>query len=272
VDVAVWLKSLGLGQYETAFRDNAIEGDLLPNLTAEDLKDLGVTIVGHRRKLLDAIAALGAATKPTSPPAAANPPSTLPLPPASSRLQARSDTSAQRRLLTVLFCDLVGSAAISASLDAEDWRNLVSAYLDAASEAVTQLGGRVAKKLGDGLMALFGHPIAQENDSERAVRAALAIQRSLAELNHNNTGSGRPELVARIGVETGAVVVCLKRYWASGGRPSTKRMSASASRSSACCRGSSFVSETARSVACRRRRRGFGEQSDHRSAICPRGK
>jgi Transposase, Mutator family/Adenylate and Guanylate cyclase catalytic domain len=92
----------------------------------------------------------------------------------------RSDASAERRLLTVLFCDLVGSTAISASLDAEDWRNLVSAYLDAASEAVTQMGGRVAKKLGDGLMALFGHPIAQENDSERAVRAALAIQRFAA--------------------------------------------------------------------------------------------
>ena len=207
MDVAAWLKTLGLGQYEAAFRDNAIEGDLLPNLTAEDLKDLGVAIVGHRRKLLDAIAALGAVSEPTSPPAAANPPPTLPSPAVSSRLQVRSDASAERRLLSVLFCDLVGSTAISASLDAEDWRNLVSAYLDAASEAVTQMGGRVAKKLGDGLMALFGHPIAQENDSERAVRAALAIQRSLAELNRNNAGSGRPELVARIGVETGAVVV-----------------------------------------------------------------
>ena len=106
-----------------------------------------------------------------------------------------------------MFCDLVGSTTISAALDAEDWRNLVSAYLDAASEAVAQMGGRVAKKLGDGLMALFGHPIAQENDSERAVRAALAIQRALAELNQENAGSGRPELVARIGVESGAVVV-----------------------------------------------------------------
>jgi class 3 adenylate cyclase len=101
----------------------------------------------------------------------------------------------------------VGSTTISAALDAEDWRNLVSAYLDAASEAVTQMGGRVAKRLGDGLMALFGHPIAQENDPERAVRAALAIQRALAELNRNNAGSGCPELVARIGVATGQVVV-----------------------------------------------------------------
>ena len=106
-----------------------------------------------------------------------------------------------------MFCDLVGSTAISAGLDAEDWRNFVSAYLDAASEAVTQMGGRVARTLGDGLMALFGHPIAQENDSERAIRAALAIQRALAELNRKNPGSCQPELVARIGVESGAVLV-----------------------------------------------------------------
>jgi class 3 adenylate cyclase len=84
------------------------------------------------------------------------------------------DGSAERRHLTVMFCDLVGSTSLAAKLDAEDWRDLVSAYLDAASAAVTQMGGRVAKKLGDGLMALFGYPIAQENDSERAVRAALA--------------------------------------------------------------------------------------------------
>jgi class 3 adenylate cyclase/tetratricopeptide (TPR) repeat protein len=206
VDVAAWLKNLGLGQYEAAFRDNAIDGDLLPSLTAEDLKDLGVTIVGHRRRLLDAIAALGAAAKPTPPPAAASPPATLPAPAVSSRPEPRSGTDAERRHLTVMFCDLVGSTTISAALDAEDWRSLVSAYLDAASEAVAQMGGRVAKKLGDGLMALFGHPIAQENDSERAVRAALAIQRALAELNRDNAGSGRPELVARIGVESGAVV------------------------------------------------------------------
>ena len=106
-----------------------------------------------------------------------------------------------------MFCDLVGSTGLAASLDVEDWRNLLSAYLDAASEAVTQMGGRVAKTLGDGLMALFGHPIAQENDFERAVRAALAIQRALDELNRRNAGSGRPELVARIGIESGAVVV-----------------------------------------------------------------
>ena len=106
-----------------------------------------------------------------------------------------------------MFCDLVGSTSISAQLDAEEWRDLVGAYLDAASAAVTEMGGHVAKKLGDGLMALFGYPVAQENDAERAVRAALSIQRALAEMNRKNAGSGKPALTARIGIETGPVVV-----------------------------------------------------------------
>ena len=113
----------------------------------------------------------------------------------------------ERRYLTVMFCDLVGSTGISAQLDAEEWRDLVGSYLDAATAAVTEMGGHVAKKLGDGLMVLFGYPVAQENNSERAARAALSIQRALAELNRNNAGSGKPALDARIGVETGAVVV-----------------------------------------------------------------
>ena len=106
-----------------------------------------------------------------------------------------------------MFCDLVGSTSISAGLDAEDWRDLVGAYLDAASAAVTEMGGHIAKKLGDGLMALFGYPVAQENDAERAARAALSIQRALAEVNRKNAGSGKPDLNARIGIETGPVVV-----------------------------------------------------------------
>ena len=106
-----------------------------------------------------------------------------------------------------MFCDLVGSTSISAGLDAEEWRDLVGAYLDAASAAVTEMGGHVAKKLGDGLMALFGYPVAQENDAERAARAALSIQRALAEVNRKNAGSGKPALNARIGIETGPVVV-----------------------------------------------------------------
>jgi len=106
-----------------------------------------------------------------------------------------------------MYCDLVDSTGIAARLDAEEWRDLVGAYLDAASAAVTEMGGHVAKKLGDGLMALFGYPVAQENDAECAVRAALAIQRALGELNRNNAGSGKPALAARIAVESGPVVV-----------------------------------------------------------------
>ena len=106
-----------------------------------------------------------------------------------------------------MFCDLVGSTGLAAQLDAEEWRDLVGAYLDAASAAVTEMGGHVAKKLGDGLMALFGYPVAQENDAERAARAALAIQRALAELNRKNASSGKPELAARIGLEIGPAVV-----------------------------------------------------------------
>src|SRR4029077_8896349 len=106
-----------------------------------------------------------------------------------------------------MFCDLVGSTSISAALDAEDWRDLVGSYLDVASAAVTEMGGHVAKKLGDGVMALFGYPVAQENDAERAARAALSIQRALAELNRRNAAVGKPALKARIGIETGPVVV-----------------------------------------------------------------
>ena len=207
MDVSAWLKNLGLGQYEAAFRDNAIDGDLLPSLTAEDLRDLGVTIVGHRRKLLDAMAALGAASKPAAPPAAAGPPATLSAPAVSSQPQPGSGVDAERRPITVMFCDLVGSTSLVMKLDAEDWRNLVNDYLDEASAAVTGLGGHVLKKLGDGLMALFGYPTAQENDAERALRTALAIQRALADLNARNTRAGAPELAARIGLDSGPVVV-----------------------------------------------------------------
>ena len=130
------------------------------------MRDLGVTIVGHRRKLLDAIAALGTASKPAVPPAA-GPTATLSAPAVSSQPQPGSGADAERRPITVMFCDLVGSTGLAAKLDAEDWRNLVNAYLDEASAAVTGLGGHVLKKLGDGLMALFGYPRAQENDAER---------------------------------------------------------------------------------------------------------
>ena len=209
MDIDSWLRKLGLGQYEAAFRDNAIDEKVLPRLTAEDLKDLGVGLVGHRRTLLDAIAALRGDADAKEPPSEA-----LPHAPASSQASAPPATVAptaeavgERRYLTVMFCDLVGSTGISAQLDAEEWRDLVGAYLDAASAAVTEMGGHVAKKLGDGLMALFGYPVAHENDAERAARAALAIQRALAELNRKNEGIGKPVLTARIGLESGPAVL-----------------------------------------------------------------
>ena len=193
MDVGSWLRSLGLGQYEAAFRDNTIDADVLPQLTDGDLAQLGVTL-GDRKRLLEAIAvwvAHGARrdADETSAPILVYGwlPSDVPI--------------------TVMFCDLVGSTSLAAKLDAEDWRNLVNAYLDEASAAVTGFGGHVLKKLGDGLMALFGYPQAQENDAERAVRAALAIQRALAELNTRNAAKGAPELSARIGIESGPVVV-----------------------------------------------------------------
>ena len=196
MDIGGWLRDLGLGRYEKEFRENNIDFDVLADLTEGDLEELRVPR-GDRGRLLRAIAELSAEEAPSA---------RSRLAPAALASASQLD-SAERRPITVMFCDLVGSTALAAALDVEDWCNLLIAYLDAASEAVTQMGGRVTQKLGDGLMALFGHPIAQENDSERAVRAALAIQLALAELNRKNAGSGRPELLARIGVDSGAVVV-----------------------------------------------------------------
>ena len=194
VDVGHWLRNQGLGKYEKAFRENAIDLDVLPDLTDDDLAQIGVAL-GDRKRLLKAVASFSP-TGPTSlaetgAPSAAQAEPTKPAP----------AVSAERRPITVMFCDLVGSTSIAAKLDAEDWRNLVNAYLDEASAAVTAVGGHVLKRLGDGLMALFGYPQAQENDAERAVRAALAIQRALAEINAKNADRSAPACVA--GVELG---------------------------------------------------------------------
>ena len=192
MNVAQWLNAIDLGQYEAVFREHEIDAGVLRDLVEADLEKIGVPL-GHRKRLLKAIAALGTAETPAKPPSPA---------PASSPA-----TAAERRPITVMFCDLVGSTSMAAKLDAEDWRTLVNAYLDEASAAVTALGGHVLKKLGDGLMALFGYPHAQENDAERAVRAALAIQRALVEINARNASKGAPELSARIGLDSGQVVV-----------------------------------------------------------------
>jgi class 3 adenylate cyclase len=163
--------------------------------------------LGHRLQLLRAIAeltnrekdALKAAVASVSPETAA--------PIVAKPVAPPAEAAGERRHVTVMFCDLVDSTGIAAKLDAEELRDLLGAYLDAASAAVTEMGGKVAKKLGDGLMALFGYPIAQENDAERAVRAALAIQRALAELNRKNVATTKPALAARIAIDSGLVVV-----------------------------------------------------------------
>jgi class 3 adenylate cyclase/predicted ATPase len=183
VDIAGWLHGLGLEQYEQAFRDNAIDAAVLPELTAEDLKDLGVSLVGHRRKLLAAIAALRSDIGSVSDaPAAAS--------------------AAERRQLTVMFCDLVGSTPLSSQLDPEDLREVIGAFHRAVTEVVAGFDGFVAKYMGDGVLVYFGYPQAHEDDAERAVRAGLGAIDAVGRLDVN---SGK--LQARVGIATGLAVV-----------------------------------------------------------------
>jgi class 3 adenylate cyclase/predicted ATPase len=202
--IADWLKALGLAEYAARFTENHIDLALLCELTDRDLKELGIASLGHRRKLLRAIAAFDSSPLPPAsrPPAAMSSPD-APTPPVSTAVRAIGE----RRHVTVMFCDLADSTAIAAKLDAEEWRDLVGAFREIAFAAVTEMGGHVAQKYGDGLMSLFGYPIGQENDAERAARAALAIQRALIEFNRKNASAGKPALSARIGLETGPVVV-----------------------------------------------------------------
>src|SRR6185312_15237814 len=164
MDVEGWLQSLGLEQYAAAFRDNAIDEAILPRLTPEDLKDLGVVSVGHRRKLLDAIAALRADNKPK--------------PQSAEQVSASvgsPENTAERRQVTVMFADLVGSTALSARMDPEDLREVIVAYQKCVVEIVQRFGGFVAKYMGDGVLVYFGYPQAHEDDAERAVRAGLQL-------------------------------------------------------------------------------------------------
>jgi class 3 adenylate cyclase/tetratricopeptide (TPR) repeat protein len=182
MDVAPWLRGLGLERYEAAFRDNEIDWEALPRLTAEDLKDLGVVLGSHRRKLLEAIAALQNDIGPVPAKIVAVP-------------------TAERRQLTVMFCDLVGSTALSARLDPEDLRDIFGAYHSAVAEVVGNFDGFVAKYMGDGVLVYFGYPQAHEDDAERAVRAGLAVIEAVGRLQ-------APELLqVRIGLATGLVVV-----------------------------------------------------------------
>ena len=212
-DVRKWLEAINLSQYADAFETNDIEIDLLEQVDDQTLKDIGVVSAGHRLRIRNAITKLkpavhGVNLKSSIKGIEAPPTSKLEDRPQVEPAEAETSRSTgERRYLTLMFCDLVGSTGISTQLDAEEWRDLVGAYLDAASAAVAEMDGHVAKKLGDGILALFGYPLAHENDAERAARAALSIQRALAELNAKNASTGKPELKARIGLETGPAVL-----------------------------------------------------------------
>ena len=153
MDITIWLRDLGLGQYAQAFRDNGIEPRVLPDLTADDLKDIGITMVGHRRILLKAIAELRELT-PENGASGKRGPVTLTL----ERKTGAAPASAERRQLTVMFCDLVGSTALSARLDPEDLREVIGAYHRCVAETVGRFAGFVAKYMGDGVLVYFGYP------------------------------------------------------------------------------------------------------------------
>src|SRR6202048_1612604 len=193
MDIVVWLRSLGLGKYEAIFRENDIDETVLPSLTHENLKELGVASVGHRLKLLEAIAALRNDESAKAPSVDAATTSSAPSSPPEDR--------AERRQVTVMFSDLVGSTALSARMDPEDLREVISAYQKCVAETVQRFGGFVAKFMGDGVLVYFGYPQAHEDDAERAVRAGLEL---VAAVNALRTGVS---LQTRIGIATGLVVV-----------------------------------------------------------------
>src|SRR5262249_3823000 len=185
--IAAWLDEIGLGQYATVFAENAIDLEVLPDVTETDLEKLGVAL-GHRKRILRAIAALSGATA-----AAAAPSAALSLP----------QSEAERRQLTVLFCDLVGSSALAVKLDPEDLRDVIRKFQVCCAAVITRMGGYVARYMGDGLLVYFGYPQAHEDDAERAVRVGIDL---VAKVSQLLLPSGDRRQV-RVGIDTGVVVV-----------------------------------------------------------------
>jgi predicted ATPase/class 3 adenylate cyclase len=184
--IAEWLASIGLGEYAERFRENAIDLSVVRDLTEQDLKDLGV-LLGHRRKMLRAIVELQGEV-PRTPQVGAKP---------------ASADHAGRRQLTVMFCDLVGSSALSARLDLEDLRAVMGTYHRCIAEVVARNEGVIARYMGDGVLAYFGYPQAHEDDAEQATRAGLALVDAVASLRTDPA----TELQVRVGIATGMVVV-----------------------------------------------------------------
>ena len=185
-DIANWLKAVGLGEYAQRFADNAIDLSVLRDLTEQDLKDLGI-LLGHRRKIRRAIAELD---------------EVAPAPIETATEPALRD-EAERRHLTVMICDLVGSTALSVRLDPEDTRAVIDAYHAACARITRTYDGFLAEFRGDGILAYFGYPLAHEDNAERTVRAALDIIGAVARLE---THAGEP-LAVRIGIASGFVLI-----------------------------------------------------------------
>src|SRR5262252_5707395 len=188
--IAEWLEKLGLERYAERFAVNGIDLSDLRHLTDQDLKDIGV-LLGHRRRMLAAISELAGAAPAT------------PGPTITTAAPATSQDSAERRQLTVMFCDLVGSTELSGRLDPEDLRGIIGAYHRCCAETIERNGGFVAKYMGDGVLAYFGYPQAHEDDAERGVRAGLALIEAVGKLRARQDAS----LQVRIGIATGVVVV-----------------------------------------------------------------
>jgi class 3 adenylate cyclase/predicted ATPase len=186
LDIDGWLRGIGLAQYAEMFRANDIDIELLRRLTSDDLKDIGVASFGHRKKLLEAIADLAGA---------------VPVSPQPALIEPKPSDTAERRQVTVMFSDLVGSTALSARMDPEDLREVIAAYQKCVAETVRRFGGFVAKYIGDGVLVYFGYPEAHEDDAEQAVRAGLELIAAVAGLKT------RAALQTRIGIATGLVVV-----------------------------------------------------------------
>lgn len=186
-EIADWLGRLGLGQYAQRFAENEIDVSVLPHLADQDLKDIGIPL-GHRRKILAAISEPSAASQAAPEPSAAS-------------MAPKISDSAERRQVTVMFADLVGSTELSVRMDPEDLRDIISTYLKCVTETVRRFDGFVAKYMGDGVLAYFGYPQAHEDDAERAVRAGLDLIAGLAALKAS------PVLQVRVGIATGLVVV-----------------------------------------------------------------
>ena len=191
MDLGGWLRSLGLERYETAFRENEIDERVLPNLTQEDLKEIGVGPVGHRRTILEAIAALPSDVSGKGPSSEA----------LTSEKTVSAADRAERRQITVMFSDLVGSTALSARMDPEDLREVITAYQKCVTLTVRHFGGFVAKYMGDGVLIYFGYPEAHEDDAERAVRSGLDLVAAVEDLKTH------APLQTRVGIATGLVVV-----------------------------------------------------------------